>query len=201
MLKHVPNILTSARFVLTFIFFWMILHSEKIEEGPYYWAIAFVLFFVTGLTDIIDGKIARKYNVSSKLGRIMDPLADKVLVCGTFVCFAVIGKPRLFGMSANVLALVHWSIVAILLARELYVTAIRQIAESKGINFAATASGKFKMFTQSFAIGTLIIKTGYVQALWGDYFTSAVLLLMIIATIYSGIKATQRKVDKYVIAA
>jgi phosphatidylglycerophosphate synthase len=57
---------------------------------PGYLDIAFILFVVAGLTDIVDGTIARKLNVASKFGRMLDPLADKVLVCGAFICFAII---------------------------------------------------------------------------------------------------------------
>ncbi len=193
MIKFVPNILTCGRFVMTAIFFLMILYSPTAAETSNYWLVAFIFFVVTGLTDIIDGKIARKYNVTSKIGRILDPLADKVLVCGTFICFAIIGRPKLFDLSPSTLAVIHWGVVVILLLREITVTVIRQIAEAKGINFAATKSGKFKMFAQSFAIGTLIIKAGYVDAKWGEYFTAIVLLIMIITTVYSGLDSLVRR--------
>ena len=81
----------------------------------------------------------------------------------------------------------------ILILREAYVTVIRQWAEAKGINFAATASGKIKMLLQSFAIGTVMVKMAHVQtAAWGYWFTTVTYLLMVGATVISGVRATQR---------
>jgi CDP-diacylglycerol--glycerol-3-phosphate 3-phosphatidyltransferase len=123
----------------------------------------------------------------------MDPLVDKVLVCGAFICFAIIGEPRLFGLSATTLAVIHWAVVAILILREVYVTALRHIAESRGVNFAATASGKVKMFLQSFAIGTVVIRMAHVQtAAWGYWFTTLTFVVMLAVTVVSGVWATQR---------
>jgi len=195
MIRFIPNILTFGRLVLAFVFLVMILYSPTVENKSSFLDVAFVLFVVTGLTDIVDGKIARKYNVTSKLGRIMDPLADKVLVCGAFLCFAVIGEPILFPnhISPAIMAYIQWSILAIITAREVYVTILRQVAESKGINFAATTSGKAKMFAQSFAIGTVIVKIAHAsQAAWAYWFTSATFIIMLTLTIVSGLQATKR---------
>ena len=198
MLKYIPNILTSGRLVLTVVFLAMILHSPKVDADSQWWFldIAFVLFVITGLTDIVDGKIARKYNVTSKFGRIMDPLADKVFVCGSFICFALIGQPTLFGITGIPLKFIHYSVVGIIIAREVYVTILRHIAEARGINFAATVSGKLKMFLQTFAIGTVIIKYAHVERIWGDWFTVTAFAIMLIATIVSGLRATKRTICK-----
>ena len=193
MLKLIPNILTFTRLVLTVVFLVMILYSPYVVNGPFFLDIAFVLFVIAGLTDIIDGKIARKFNVTSKFGRMMDPLADKVLVCGAFICFAIIGEPKLFNLPEAALKIILWSVAGVLILREVYVTALRHIAEARGINFAATASGKIKMFIQSFAIGTVIIKMAHVRtAAWGYWFTTAVFALMLVVTVISGLAATQR---------
>jgi len=202
MLKHIPNILTFGRIALTIVFLLMLFFIPQSYEQiprptfPSYLDIAFILFVITGLTDIVDGKIARHYNVTSKLGRIMDPLADKILVCGAFICFAIIHKPTIFDLSQQWLSIIHWSVVVIIIAREITVTILRQIAETRGIAFGATASGKLKMFLQAFAIGTVIIKTAHVTRIWGDYFVVVTYSLMIAATIVSGIRATQRKTSK-----
>jgi CDP-diacylglycerol--glycerol-3-phosphate 3-phosphatidyltransferase len=77
--------------------------------------------------------------------------------------------------------------------REVYVTVLRHVAEARGVNFAATVSGKIKMFLQSFAIGTVVIKIAHVQTeAWGNWFTSVVYILMLTATVLSGLRATQR---------
>jgi CDP-diacylglycerol--glycerol-3-phosphate 3-phosphatidyltransferase len=193
MLKQIPNILTLGRFILTIVFLVMLLYSPKVQDKPFFLDIAFTLFLIAGLTDIIDGKIARSLNVASKFGRMMDPLADKVLVCGSFICFAILKEPKLFSFSPTALAVIQWSVAGVLILRELYVTVLRHVAEAKGINFAATASGKLKMFLQSFAIGTVIIKMAHVQtAAWGYWFTTVTYLLMIAATVISGLRATKR---------
>jgi CDP-diacylglycerol--glycerol-3-phosphate 3-phosphatidyltransferase len=198
MLKFIPNILTFGRLVLTIIFLVMILLAPRYyTEGevpfPGFLDIAFILFVIAGLTDIVDGYAARRLNVTSKFGRMVDPLADKILVCGAFVCFAIIGRPKLFDLSPGVLMAIHWIVAAILIAREAYVTILRHIAEARGVNFAATKSGKIKMFLQSFAIGTVVIKMAHVQtATWGYWFTTVTFTLMLAVTIVSGIRATQR---------
>jgi len=154
---------------------------------------AFVLFVIAGLTDMVDGAIARKLNVTSKFGRMVDPLADKVLVCGAFICFAIIGEPKLFNLPDTTLRIIHWSVAGVLTLREVYVTTLRHIAEAHGINFAATVSGKIKMFVQTFGIGTVIIKMAYVQtARWGFWFTTITFAVMLTVTIISGLTATRR---------
>lgn len=193
MWRFIPNILTFARLVLTAIFLIMVLYSPHITNRPFFLDIAFVLFVVASLTDIIDGIVARKLNVTSKFGRMIDPLADKVLVCGAFICFAIIREPVLFNFKPITMAVIRWSVAGILILREVYVTVLRHIAEAKGINFAATISGKIKMFLQSFAIGTVIIKAAHVQtAAWGHWFTTITYVLMLIVTVISGIRATKR---------
>jgi CDP-diacylglycerol--glycerol-3-phosphate 3-phosphatidyltransferase len=198
LIKQIPNILTFGRLVLTIVFLVMILLSPRYyAEGevpfPGFLDAAFILFVIAGLTDIADGIAARRLNVTSKFGRMVDPLADKILVCGAFVCFALIGQPKLFGLSSQAMTIIHWLIVVILIGREAYVTALRHIAEARGINFAATASGKIKMFLQTFAIGTVVIKMAHVQtAAWGNWFTTITLVIMLSVTIFSGFRATRR---------
>ena len=124
----------------------------------------------------------------------MDPLADKILVCGTFICFAIIGEPKLFSLGPSSLSVIHWSVAGILIAREAYVTIIRHLAEARGVNFAATVSGKIKMFLQSFAIGTVVVKMAHIQtATWAYWFTIVAYAIMLTATVISGLLATRRK--------
>jgi CDP-diacylglycerol--glycerol-3-phosphate 3-phosphatidyltransferase len=188
MLKYVPNILTFCRLVLTVVFLVMVIYAPGVphEKVVWFWDVAFAIFVIAGVTDLIDGPIARGLGVTSKFGRIMDPLADKVLVIGAFVCFAIIGVPgKLFDVGSTGLAVIRWGIAGIITAREVYMTVIRQIAESRGINFAATAAGKIKMAVQSIAIGTVVVKTAHVSAAWGDWFTIVVFALTAIVTIVS----------------
>jgi CDP-diacylglycerol--glycerol-3-phosphate 3-phosphatidyltransferase len=206
MVEQIPNILTFGRLFLTVVFLFMILLSPRFyAEGerpfPDFLDYAFIIFVIAGLTDVIDGPVARKLNVTTKFGRMLDPLIDKVLVCGAFVCFAIIGEPKLFEIKPATMSIIHWSAAGVIILREVYVTALRHIAEARGVNFAATASGKIKMFLQSFAIGTVIIKIAHVQtASWGYWFTTITFAVMLIVTIISGLWATQRSSWKKVVS-
>ena len=197
MLKLIPNILTFVRLVLSIVFLTMILRSPYAASRSLFLDIAFAVFVIAGLTDIVDGLIARKLNVTSKFGRMIDPLVDKILVCGAFICFAIIGEPKLFALPDLPLKIILWSVAAVLTLREVYVTALRHIAEARGINFAATVSGKIKMLLQSFAVGTVLIKMAHAQtARWGYWFTTVTLALMLMVTIITGLKAAQRSAWK-----
>ena len=192
MLKLLPNILTLMRLVLSVVFLIMILYSPHVEGRTFLLDVTFATFLVAAVTDAVDGHVARRFDATSKFGRMIDPLVDKVLVCGAFICFAIVGEPTLFHLSRTQLAVVHWFVVAVLLSREVYVTILRHMAEAHGINFAATASGKIKMLLQSFAIGTVLVKMAHVEAAWGDYFTTVIFLAMVVVTIISGYLATRR---------
>ncbi|MHC5074077.1 MAG: CDP-alcohol phosphatidyltransferase family protein [Planctomycetota bacterium] len=199
MIKQIPNILTVGRFVLTVIFLVMVLYAPRLYadgERPFpdFLDYAFIIFVIAGITDLVDGTIARSLGVTSKFGRIVDPLADKVLVCGTFICFAIIGEPKLFDLSPVMLGIIQWGAAGVVIFREVYVTVLRHIAEARGISFGAVFSGKLKMFIQSFAIGTVVIKIAHVQtATWGYWFSAITYLITLLVTVVSGIHATRRK--------
>jgi CDP-diacylglycerol--glycerol-3-phosphate 3-phosphatidyltransferase len=193
MWKHVPNILTFLRLGLTVIFLGMILYAPHGANRSRFLDIAFGIFVVAGLTDAVDGHVARRFNAASKFGRMVDPLVDKVLVCGAFVCFAIVGMPRFSDWGPVALAVVHWLVAAILILRETYVTVLRHRAEARGINFAAVASGKIKMLIQSFAIGAVLVREAHVgNAAWGDWLILVAFAAMIAITVYSGLSATRR---------
>jgi CDP-diacylglycerol--glycerol-3-phosphate 3-phosphatidyltransferase len=191
--------------VLSIFFLVMILYAPKLyEQGerpfPDFLDYAFIIFVVAGVTDLVDGTIARRLGVTSKFGRLVDPLADKVLVCGAFICFAIIGEPKLFDLSPTALGFIRWGTACIVILREVYVTVLRHIAEARGVSFGSVFSGKLKMFLQSFAIGAVVIKMAHVQtASWGYWFTTVTYLLMLVVTVISGIRATQRSSWKEVV--
>jgi CDP-diacylglycerol--glycerol-3-phosphate 3-phosphatidyltransferase len=198
MLKQIPNILTFGRLILTVVFLLMILLSPRFyAEGgrsfPSFLDSAFMVFVIAGLTDMIDGPVARKLNVTSKFGRMLDPLVDKVLVCGAFVCFAIIGEPKLFDFNPTTMAIIHWSVAGVIILREAYVTTLRHIAEARGVNFSATFSGKIKMFLQSFTIGIIVVKEAHFPtSTRGNWFITLTLAIMLIVTVISGLRTTQR---------
>lgn len=197
-IKHIPNTLTVGRLVLTAIFLGMILNAPRTgQDKPAKLLLgAFILFVITGLTDIVDGYLARRFQVTSQFGRTVDPLADKFLVCGAFFCFAWVGQPlmRCFEFSLRTLSMIHWATAIIIFAREVIVQTLRHIAESRGVQFGAIWSGKLKMFLQSFGIGTVLIGWAYVQRPWGDWFTFITYVMMILITIVSGIQSLTRRI-------
>lgn len=132
----VPNILSLARLLLAVVLF------VVIERGPP--APAFWLFLVAASTDWIDGWWARRFQQVSRLGRILDPLVDKVIVCGCAVLLAAAGS-----------AIAAWMAVVIVV-RELVVTAIRAEMERTGHDFSAAWSGKIKMGLQCAAIALVL---------------------------------------------
>ena len=136
---NVPNVLTLLRLVLSCVLFVMI------ALGPQFMIAALVLFIVTALTDFVDGWWARKFNQCTQFGRIMDPFADKILICGTFIFLSA--RPE---MQADWRLFQPWMAVVIM-GREMLVTAIRGFMEQKGIDFRAKWAGKIKMGFQCVA--------------------------------------------------
>jgi CDP-diacylglycerol--glycerol-3-phosphate 3-phosphatidyltransferase len=196
-IRHIPNALTVGRLVLTVVFLGMIVYAPKVGPKPAKLLMeAFVLFVITGLTDIVDGYLARKFEVTSKFGRTVDPLADKFLVCGAFFCFAWVNQPlmKCFSFSELNLDIIRWGTAVVIFAREVVVQTLRHIAESRGVQFGAIWSGKLKMFFQSFGIGTVMIGWAYVSRPWGDWFTIITFALMVLVTILSGIQSLTRRI-------
>ena len=143
-----PNALTIARLGMTVVFI-IVLAMADTQAGPD-WAIwACVLFVVAALTDAADGYLARRWNAVSRFGRIMDPLADKLLVLGAFVMLAGADLGPVSGVEP-------WMAVVIL-SRELLVTTARSVFESTGVDFSAAWSGKIKMIVQSVAVPLILL--------------------------------------------
>jgi CDP-diacylglycerol--glycerol-3-phosphate 3-phosphatidyltransferase len=136
---NLPNQLTWLRLALTVVMFCLIAWEE--------YAISVVLFVVAASTDWLDGYFARKYNLVTTLGRILDPFADKVIICGTFIFLAAI-PPQTYAIPTS--GVRPWMAVVIV-GRELLVTALRSFLEQQGADFSATLSGKLKMVLQCIA--------------------------------------------------
>ncbi|HOK95470.1 MAG TPA: CDP-alcohol phosphatidyltransferase family protein [Anaerohalosphaeraceae bacterium] len=198
LIRYIPNALTVGRLVLTVVFLGLIVYAPKTSQPKPAGLLmgAFVLFVITGLTDIIDGYLARRFEVTSRFGRVVDPLADKFLVCGAFFCFAWVNQPLMagLGLSEWTLDFIRWGTAVVIFAREVVVQTLRHIAESRGVQFGAIWSGKLKMFLQSFGIGTVLIGWAYVSRPWGDWFTIITYVLMVLVTILSGIQSLTRRI-------
>ena len=136
MLKHVPNTLTIIRFLLIPFIVACIFNGNFIA--------AFIIFTISGITDIADGFIARKFNLVSNFGKLMDPLADKLLVCSALIALFDLGK------------LAGW-IVIVIIAREFIISGFRLVASDNGVVIAASYWGKFKTTFQMIMIILLVL--------------------------------------------
>lgn len=147
---NIPNQVTIARLLLTLVFFGL-LSVYSINDGNTWFVLkwCFWLFLVAALSDVLDGYLARTWNQVTTFGRIVDPVVDKVMVCGAFVFFA---SPHFLDVAAapyvNVTGVAPWMVIVLLL-REFVVSAIRSHSESQGRDFAASLTGKLKMVLQS----------------------------------------------------
>jgi CDP-diacylglycerol---glycerol-3-phosphate 3-phosphatidyltransferase len=142
---NVPNQLTSIRLVLAVVLFWLI--------GYEYFLAAMYVFIVAAGTDWIDGFYARRYNQVTTLGRILDPFADKIIICGTFIFLAALPAQ----------SKVTSAMAVIVVGRELLVTVLRSFLEQHGSDFSAKLSGKLKMVLQCVACAVSLFALSYVR--------------------------------------
>ena len=138
---NLPNKLTIMRVILIPFFVFFLLSPYFPEYGNY---IAVAIFIVASLTDMLDGKIARKYNLVTNFGKFMDPLADKLLVCSAMICLIELDR------------LAAW-IVIVIIAREFIISGFRLVAADNGVVIAASYWGKFKTTFQMLMIIVLIL--------------------------------------------
>jgi CDP-diacylglycerol--glycerol-3-phosphate 3-phosphatidyltransferase len=134
---NLPNQLTAARFVLALVLFCLI------PLGL--WISCIVVFALAAVTDWLDGFLARKQGLTSTLGRNLDPLVDKVLICGAYIFLLPLGSAPDAGW------LLPW-MVTVVVARELVITSLRSFIENQGGNFGADWLGKLKMGLQCAAL-------------------------------------------------
>lgn len=170
----VPNIISTARLFLALVLF-VAIERELCQP-------ALVLFLVAASTDWVDGWWARRFGQVSRLGRILDPLVDKVIVCGTFILLAARD-----GSSA----ILPWMAVVVVV-RELVVTAVRAEMERTGHDFSAGLSGKLKMVLQCGAIALeLFVRCAPGASFGGIDLRQAagvVTWAAVVTTIYSGVE-------------
>ena len=139
---NLPNKLTILR-VIMIPFFVAFLMLENGANTTYRY-IAAALFIIASLTDLLDGKIARKYNLVTNFGKFMDPLADKLLVCSALICMIELGQ------------LPAWMVI-IIISREFIISGFRLVASDNGVVIAASYWGKFKTVFQMTAVILLIL--------------------------------------------
>jgi CDP-diacylglycerol---glycerol-3-phosphate 3-phosphatidyltransferase len=189
-----PNQLTLARIALSLALF------AFLPFGWYRTAIA--IFVVTVATDWLDGYWARKYQQITQFGRVVDPFADKFLICGTFILLAAV-PPLADGTRPSGIA--AWMAV-IVVGRELLVTALRTFVEQHGGDFSAKWVGKWKMALQCLAAGWSMVHLTYVDQanntwqavppVWMSQGLVVVAWAMVLLTLYSGVSYVRSAITK-----
>ena len=165
---NLPNKLTIFRVILIPFFVFFVLAPYFPDYGKY---IAVAIFIVASLTDLLDGKIARKYNLVTNFGKFMEPLADKLLVCSALICLVSNGK------------LPAWMVI-IIISREFIISGFRLIASDNGVVIAAGYWGKFKTVFQMLMVIVLIldIHTSFFDIL-GLVLTYIALILTVVSLV------------------
>ena len=172
---NLPNKLTIFRAILIVPFILLLLGNA--HEWPWFMAIfggitqyvdfiALAIFIIASLTDFIDGKIARKYNLVTNFGKFMDPLADKVLVSSGLICMVAMER------------IPAW-VVIVIMAREFIISGFRLVASDAGIVIAASYWGKFKTTFQMILVVMAIVDL----SAWIPYYNIAVIVVMYIALV------------------
>lgn len=197
----IPNQITVARVALAGVFFALLgCWNPAVASLTHrvLMNVAFGVFLLAVISDVLDGYIARKYDMASTFGRMVDPIVDKVLILGTFImlCGRNFAIPETWpgpdadlpwwatgGMVSGVQA---WMVV-FLLARELVISGVRGFSESQGIQFPATPAGKIKMLVQSITIGVVLFQLANLpRAAWAVQLKVALVWLTLIVTVGSG---------------
>ncbi|HBL54299.1 MAG TPA: CDP-diacylglycerol--glycerol-3-phosphate 3-phosphatidyltransferase [Syntrophaceae bacterium] len=165
---NLPNTITLARIsVVPFLFFLLM------SPGPFWSLVLAALFVIASITDLLDGFIARKYNLITTMGKFLDPLADKLIVNTAMILMIPIGR------------IDAWIVVMIIM-RDLIVDGIRSIASSEGIYIQASVLGKQKTLAQIIAVTALMIHYPFF-GLDAHFVGTVVLYVALLLTIYSGL--------------
>jgi CDP-diacylglycerol--glycerol-3-phosphate 3-phosphatidyltransferase len=173
MVWTLPNLLSLFRILIIPLLVYLLTYPDR-----YFSLLAAALFVVAALTDYFDGYLARRTQSVSDVGKILDPLADKLMVASALIMLAALDRPNEPSVPA-------W-LVVVILARETAVTLIRGIALAEGIVMHAETLGKYKFILQAFAIVALLVHYRY----WGlDFFAVGLyfLALSAVVAIWSGI--------------
>jgi CDP-diacylglycerol--glycerol-3-phosphate 3-phosphatidyltransferase len=180
--NNLANQLTAARFVLAIVLFVLIGLGD-------YWGWCLAVFVVAAFTDWLDGYLARAYNLGSTLGRNLDPLVDKVLMCGAYISLLPLGYEQKW---------LHPWMVTLVVAREMVVTSLRTFIESTGARFGADWLGKFKMGLQCAALIAIFVALMCEEPRWfgpGSWVTTScqwirtgLIYAMIVTTLLSGLQ-------------
>ena len=172
---NLPNKLTVMRVILIPFFVAALLYDNGSSQTMR--IVANVIFIVASLTDLFDGKIARKYNLVTNFGKFMDPLADKLLVCSALICLIQLGQ------------LPAW-VVIIIISREFILSGFRLVAADNGIVIAASYWGKFKTTFQMIAVILMIFNIPALATV-----TMIMLVIAVVLTVISLVDYVAKNIE------
>jgi CDP-diacylglycerol--glycerol-3-phosphate 3-phosphatidyltransferase len=170
-MRHLPNLITAARLILTSLLAVLLMFVEEEKKGLA--VLCCLLFTIAAVTDLLDGYVARRYGAVSTLGKLLDPLADKLLVTTALIMLIPLNR------------LPAW-IALLILSRELLVTGLRGIASSAGIVVAASELGKIKSITQYVGLGILIFPLGVLPIPFLHHLGLFLVYIALVLTLWSG---------------
>lgn len=144
---NLPNKLTASRFLLTVLFLWALFSPFRYND-----TLALFFFCLAGVTDFLDGRLARSRNLITNFGKLMDPLADKIMTCSAFIAFVESSH-----LNPNAPVKVAAWMVIVIVAREFAITGLRLLAASKNVVLAAERFGKHKTISQIVCLIALLV--------------------------------------------
>ncbi|WP_104088841.1 CDP-diacylglycerol--glycerol-3-phosphate 3-phosphatidyltransferase [Cryobacterium sp. N19] len=168
---NVPNLITVVRILLAPVFVWMLLAADG-PQDTLRW-VAAVLFIIAIATDGIDGMIARRHNLVTDLGKILDPIADKILTGGALVCLSILGE-------------LPWWVTIVILVREIGITVFRFVMLRDRV-IPASRGGKLKTVAQSVSISLALLPFNQVFGDWVDWLNTATMTIALVLTVVSGL--------------
>jgi CDP-diacylglycerol--glycerol-3-phosphate 3-phosphatidyltransferase len=183
---NLPNKLTVSRFALTGLFLWALFSPFRYNDS-----LALFFFCLAGVTDFLDGRIARSRNLITNFGKLMDPLADKIMTCSAFVAFV-----ESTHLHPNAPVKVAAWMVIIIVGRELAITGLRLLAASKNVVLAAERFGKHKTISQIVCLIALLVVDACQEwpvalqdllAPWVPMFAEVMLWVTVALTLASGV--------------
>jgi CDP-diacylglycerol--glycerol-3-phosphate 3-phosphatidyltransferase len=180
--EKIPNILSTFRILLAPLFLFLYL------QDIFFWRmLSLVIFFVAALTDFFDGYLARKFDVTSKFGAFLDPLADKILTFTGFICLPYLSPDQF-----------PWWAIILIIARDIIITLMRVLASSRGLEMKTRATAKTKTAIQmvflyvSLTFGVLMLLGGKIGQWTDALLVSGVfywgLMAVVAVTLYSGLE-------------
>ena len=169
---NLPNAITVVRIVLAPVFFWMLL-ADGGQGGALRW-IATALFVVAISTDWVDGYLARRKGQVTDLGKILDPIADKLLTSGALVCLSILGE-------------VPWWVTVLIVIREVGITIWRFVELGRGNVVPASSGGKLKTLVQAVAISFALAPLPMLLGEWVAWVNAVLMAAALVLTVWSGL--------------